>query len=111
LYPVAHEGWGGLTNETSAALHLVEKVKDESQNSTAALQMTERIPSGFLWSLRFKQPAALEALPNGCADRRYWQAYAGTSKLASQEAAAVAILYRDVSLYPEPQRFRIATTN
>ena len=33
-----------------------------------------------------------------------WQTYADTSKLASQEAAAVAILYRDVSLYPEPQR-------
>lgn len=33
-----------------------------------------------------------------------WQTYAETSKLASQEAAALAILYRDVSLYPEPQR-------
>lgn len=33
-----------------------------------------------------------------------WQTYADTSKLASQEAAALAILYRDVSLYPEPQR-------
>lgn len=33
-----------------------------------------------------------------------WQTYADTSKLASQEAAALAIFYRDVSLYPEPQR-------
>jgi hypothetical protein len=33
-----------------------------------------------------------------------WQTYSDTSKLASQEAAALAILYRDVDLYPEPQR-------
>lgn len=33
-----------------------------------------------------------------------WQTYGDTAKLASQEAAALAILYRDVSLYPEPQR-------
>lgn len=33
-----------------------------------------------------------------------WQTYADTSKLASQEAAALATIYRDVSLYPEPQR-------
>jgi len=33
-----------------------------------------------------------------------WQTYGDTSKLASQEAASLASLYRDVGLYPEPQR-------
>ena len=33
-----------------------------------------------------------------------WQTYGDTSKLTSQEAASLASLYRNVSLYPEPQR-------
>ncbi len=33
-----------------------------------------------------------------------WQTYSDASGLASQEAACVAALYRDVSLYPEPHR-------
>ena len=33
-----------------------------------------------------------------------WQSYGDTSKLTSQEAASLASLYRNVSLYPEPQR-------
>jgi hypothetical protein len=33
-----------------------------------------------------------------------WQTYSDAGSLASQEAAGIAALYRDVSLYPEPQR-------
>jgi len=33
-----------------------------------------------------------------------WQSYSDASKLVSQEAAALAAIYREVNLYPEPQR-------
>jgi len=36
-----------------------------------------------------------------------WQTYGDTSKLTSQEAASLASLYRDVSLYPDPQRIEL----
>jgi hypothetical protein len=38
-----------------------------------------------------------------------WQAYSDSSKLVSQEAAAIAALYRDASLYPEPTRAALQT--
>jgi hypothetical protein len=39
-----------------------------------------------------------------------WQSYSDASRLVSQEAAAIGALYRDVSLYPEPQRSELQKT-
>ena len=36
-----------------------------------------------------------------------WQTYSATSAVVSQEATALAALYRDVSSYPEPFRWRL----
>ena len=36
-----------------------------------------------------------------------WQTHADVAKIVSQEASAVAALYRDVSSYPEPIRSRL----
>jgi hypothetical protein len=39
-----------------------------------------------------------------------WQTYADTQKIISNEASAIAVLYRNVSTYPEPQRTQLQTT-
>lgn len=39
-----------------------------------------------------------------------WQTYSDTQKVVSGEATAIAVLYRNVSTYPEPHRGRLQTT-
>lgn len=39
-----------------------------------------------------------------------WQTYSDTQKIVAGEATAIAVLYRNVSTYPEPQRSRLQST-